>query len=162
MIRRASRELSVETVKTFREEHQSMVDEFLRTHTIDEATQFIFKKIPDYISAAVTARVFEARNRKGELVAFDVAEFAAKRYAFYMFNFSSRPRLVPGVSDLLLFEIIQQAKKEDKRYINLGLGVHSGVTFFKEKWGGVPFLPYTFHFYTPTRVKLLEALLQKR
>jgi hypothetical protein len=49
---------------------------------------------------------------------------------------------VPGASDLLLSKIIEQAIVEEKRYLNLGLGINAGVTFFKTKWGGVPFLPH--------------------
>ena len=67
----------------------------------------------------------------------------------YMFNFSSKDRSTPGASDLLLSEIINHARTEQKKYINLGLGINSGVTFFKTKWGGIPFLPYTFCLYSP-------------
>jgi hypothetical protein len=105
--------------------------------------------------------VYDARNEGGDLVAFDVAEMASKAYAFYMFNFTSRDHFVPGASDLLLWEIIEHAQREDKRYINLGLGIDPGVTFFKEKWGGEPFLPYAFVDYAPAGESGLEGLLQK-
>ena len=36
-----------------------------------------------------------------------------------------------------------------------------GVTFFKTKWGGTPFLPYTFCSYSPGPQENFEALLQK-
>ena len=36
--------------------------------------------------------------------------------------------------------VIDEAHRAGKRYLNLGLGINSGVTFFKTKWGGVPFL----------------------
>jgi hypothetical protein len=78
-----------------------------------------------------------------------------------MFNFGSDARYVPGASDLLLSKVIQQAKTEKKKYINLGLGINSGVTFFKEKWGGVAFLPYASCMYHPQRKENLDALLQK-
>jgi len=161
MIIRADRELSVEKVNLFREEHMHLVAEFVSFHPLDEATQRIFKRIPEYISSGRTTWVFEARNKNRELVALDVAEFGAKHYAFYMFNFTSRARFVPGASDLLLAELIQHAKSEKKRYINLGLGINPGITFFKKKWGGVSFLPYTFYAYAPSNVRALEALFQK-
>ena len=78
-----------------------------------------------------------------------------------MFNFSSDALYVPGASDLLLSEVIQQAKTERKKYINLGLGINTGVTFFKKKWGGVAFLPYASCVYHPQRKENLDALLQK-
>jgi len=161
MLRRAGREISVERGKNFDREHRQMVNNFLNSHPIDGATQLIFEKIPEYMSASNTAWAFDARNRKGELVAFDVAEFGPRHYALYMFNFSSRSRYVPGASDILLAEVIRHAKAEHKRYINLGLGINPGVIFFKKKWGGVPLLPYSFCLYTPSRVEILETLLQK-
>jgi hypothetical protein len=161
MLSRAGRELSVERNKNFDEEHKKMVDDFLKTHPVDEATRFIFKRIDEYLSSSTTAWVFDARNKRNELVAFDVAEFKPRDYAIYMFNFGSDVLYVPGDSDLLLSEVIQQAKTERKKYINLGLGINPGVTFFKKKWGGVAFLPYTSCLYHPSRKENLEALLQK-
>jgi hypothetical protein len=161
MLSRAGRELSVKKSRDFGKEHQKLIEAFLKTHPVDEATRFIFERIGDYLSSSTTAWAFDARNNKGELVAFDVAEFKPRSYSFYMFNFSSDTRYVPGVSDLLLSEVIQQAKTEGKKYINLGLGINSGVTFFKEKWGGSAFLPYAFCLFRPSKKESLETLLQK-
>ena len=52
---------------------------------------------------------------KGELVAFDIAEFRPRDYAFYMFNFSSDALYVPGASDLLLSEVIQAGKSRGEK-----------------------------------------------
>jgi hypothetical protein len=161
MLKRADRELSVESSNTFDEDHRKMIVEFLKTHPVDEATGFIFNKINEYLSSSPNVRVFDARNERGELVAFDVAEFTPKDYALYMFNFGSEARFVPGASDLLLSEVIKQAKAESKKYINLGLGINPGVTFFKKKWGAVAFLPYASCMYHPQRKENLDALLQK-
>ncbi len=161
MLKRADRELSVERSNTFDEEHRKMIAEFLKTHPVDEETGFIFNKINEYLSSSPTAWVFDARNKRRELVAFDIAEFKPRDYSIYMFNFSSDALYVPGASDLLLSEVIKQAKTESKKYINLGLGINTGVTFFKKKWGGVPFLPYASCFYHPQRKENLDALLQK-
>jgi len=161
MLSRAGRELSVEKSRDFGKEHQKLIEAFLKTHPVDEATRFIFERIGGYLSLSATAWVFDARDNKGELVAFDVAEFKPRNYAIYMFNFSSETLYVPGASDLLLSEVIKQAKTEEKKYINLGLGINPGVTFFKKKWGGVIFLPYVFCLYDPSRKENLEVLLQK-
>jgi hypothetical protein len=161
MLKRADRELSVERNNTFDEEHRKMIVEFLKTHPVDEATGFIFNRINEYLSSSPTAWVFDARNKRDELVAFDVAEFTPKDYALYMFNFGSDARYVPGASDLLLSKVIQQAKTEKKKYINLGLGINPGVTFFKEKWGGVAFFPYASCLYHSSRKEDLDKLLQK-
>jgi len=161
MLKRADRELSVERSNTFDEEHRKMIAEFLKTHPVDEATGFIFNRIDEYLSSSPTARVFDAKNKRDELVGFDVAEFTPKDYALYMFNFGSDARYVPGASDLLLSEVIKQARAESKKYINLGLGINPGVTFFKKKWGAVAFLPYASCIYHPQRKENLDALLQK-
>lgn len=161
MLSRAGRELSVKRSRDFGKEHRNLIEDFLRFHPVDETTRFIFERIGDYLSTSSTAWVFDARKDKGELVAFDIAEFKPRSYAIYMFNFNSETFYVPGASDLLLSEVIKQAKTERKKYINLGLGINSGVTFFKKKWGGVIFLPYTFYLYQTSRKGFLEALLQK-
>jgi hypothetical protein len=161
MIKRARQDLSMERIQKLGEEHRKLVNEFLNSHPVSEETRFIFERIGEYISSSKTAWVFEARNLKGELVAFDVAEFGAGQYGLYMFNFSSEAHYVPGASDLLLYEVIQQAKVEQKRYINLGLGINTGITFFKTKWGGTPFFPYVFCRYRPSKIPTLDSLLKR-
>jgi hypothetical protein len=161
MLNRAGRELSVGRNRNFDEEHRKMVEEFLKTHPVDEATRFIFQRIDKYLSSSKTAWIFDARNNKGELAAFDVAEFWARCYTICMFNFSSDALYAPGASDLLLSEVIQQSKREGKKYINLGLGINPGATFFKKKWGGRVFLPYSFCLYYPSGKEILDILLPR-
>jgi len=160
MLTRAGRELSIAKSRRFDEEHATLVEEFLKTHSVDEETRFIFRRIDQYLSVSETAWIFEARTGGGELVAFDVAEFKPRDYALYMFNFNSDARYVPGASDLLLSRVMRQAIASGKKYINLGLGINPGVAFFKEKWGGVAFLPHASRLYHPTRKGFLEMLLQ--
>ena len=158
MLRRAGRELLVGKNQHFDQEHKKMVDAFLKTHSADEATRFIFRRIDTYLCSSKTASIFEARTSDGDLVAFDIAEFKPRDYAVYMFNFRSESRYIPGASDLLLSAVMQQAIAEGKKYINLGLGINPGVAFFKTKWGGVAFLPHAFCLYHPPRKGLLEML----
>ena len=161
MIHRAGRELSVGKKRTFGEEHTKIVEGFFKSHPVDEGTRTILERIGEYLKASTTVWVFEAREPNGGLVAFDVAEFGPKDYVFYMFNFRSEALYVPGASDLLLYEIMQQAKTERKRFANLGLGIDSGVSFFKKKWGGRVFLSYAFCLYYPSKKENVEALLRK-
>ena len=161
MLTRAGREVTVGKAPCFAAEHRRLVEEFLANRPVDEATNFIFRRIDAYVSASATAAVFEARTGDGKLVAFDIADFKPRDYAVYMFNFRSRSGYVPGASDLLLSAIIRQATGEGKRYLNLGLGINPGVVFFKRKWGSEAFLPYAFCLYRPQKRKgLLEMLLQ--
>jgi hypothetical protein len=160
MIKRAMRQLTVKK-GPWGEEHRALIEDFLKDHPVSEATRWIFERIPFYLASVPTAELFEAKDKAGELAAFDIAEFGATYYAFYMFNFSSKARYTPGASDLMLSGIINQAITKQKKYINLGLGINPGVTFFKTKWGGMPFHPYTFCLYSSSRDEKIGDLLQK-
>lgn len=140
MLTRARREVSTRESK-FGKEHQHLVEEFLRAHRLDDATRAIFQRVSEYAQCPTTC-VVEARDARDNLVAFDIADFGAAQYAFYMFNFRATRNTVPGASDLLLAHIIERARAESKRYVNLGLGIDAGVAFFKRKWGAVPFLKH--------------------
>jgi hypothetical protein len=161
MLKRAGRELELGENTDFDEEHKAMVEAFLKSHAVDEATRFIFQRIDRYLASSKTASIFDARTGNGELVAFDIADFKPRDYALYMFNFSSQAPYVPGASDMLLSRLIERAITAGKKYLNLGLGINPGVAFFKEKWGGVAFLPHCFCLYHPTRRGLLEMILRR-
>jgi hypothetical protein len=160
MIHRASRELQVEKGREFLGEHRQLVEDFLKTRRVSGGTHTIFQKIQEYLASVPTAWVFSARARDGRLAGFDIAEFGAKDYAFYMFNFRSSQNAAPGTSDLLLYELIRAAQQQGKRFVNLGLGVNAGVTFFKRKWGGRPFLNHEFVLFEPRKISPFGALLQ--
>jgi hypothetical protein len=138
MLKRARREVTV-SVGKMRWAHTWLLRNFKRRHPLDDAMRFIFEHVSTYAQCE-TAVVFEARNTHGKLIAFDIADFGARQYAFYMFNFRSHKHHVPGASDLLLKHIIERAQAEGKRYLNLGLGIDAGITFFKKKWGATQFL----------------------
>jgi hypothetical protein len=57
--------------------------------------------------------------------------------------------------------VIKCAKEENKKFVNLGLGINTGVTFFKKKWGGVPFYPYTFCHTSLLKQETQDSLLRK-
>jgi len=158
MIHRAGRELNLNITREFGPEHSRLVEDFAEMRSLETATRTIFGKIKAYVETSRTARIFEARNSAGELVAFDVADFASRDYAFYMFNIPAVGRYVPGTSDLLLARVIDEAVAGGK--VNLGLGINPGIAAFKAKWGGVPFLPHAFHQYRPVVKGLLDMLLR--
>ncbi len=158
MVRRASRELSVEITRDFTPEHRKLVTLFQGSHTLDPGTGRIFEKIPEYLAALPTARIVNARDGSGTLSAFDIADFWPKQYGIYMFNFRTPQKPVPGASDLLLRALIEHARKGGKTYLNLGLGWNEGVVFFKKKWGGEPFLRYEACVFQPSRPGLFRSL----
>ena len=159
MIRRASRELSITQARTLGPEHLGLIRAFYESRPVDPDTRAIFQRIPAYLEASATAAVFSARSRDGSLAAFDIADFWANHYAFYMFNFRSPLHPFPGASDLLLHEIIAEAKSQGKTRMNLGLGINAGVTFFKTKWGARPFLSHESVVYRRKPPSFFESLL---
>jgi hypothetical protein len=159
MVRRASRELFVEAGKEWGKEHGALITEFLSSHEVSKETESIFARIPEYMASATTALLLSARNHEGTLIALDVADYGSKDYAFYMFNFASREHYVPGASDLLLHELFTIAQQKGKRFINLGLAINKGITFFKQKWGGAPFLNHEFILYETQKTASLIDLL---
>lgn len=162
MVRRASRELSLEITRQVGEEHVCLISEFVESHDLPPDARGLYSRIPDYVSAAATARVFAARDRTGTLIAFDVVDFGARDYAFYQFNFLARRSYVPGAADFLLHELARAARQEGKSFVNLGLGIHPGVVNFKRKWGATPFLPYECCRYRSGPPGLLDAILHMR
>ncbi|HYL82369.1 MAG TPA: hypothetical protein VEU07_16245 [Candidatus Acidoferrum sp.] len=158
LLRRAARDARVEPSRELREEHRSLIADFLHSHPVAEEIRYIFGRIAAYVSTVPTARIFSLRDGAGALVAFDVAEFAARDYAFYQFNFRSKALHLPGASDLLLDALIATARTEGKRFLNLGLGINPGVRGFKEKWGGEIFLPYEYSRYRPGSRSFLDLL----
>ncbi len=141
LLRSAARNLSIETATSFGREHRRLVNDFLRSNPLDPAIRTIFKRLPQY-ARQPSARLIEARDQRGRLIAFDLADFTPHHYAFYLFNFRSSREAIPGASDLLLAHIIDLARAEGKSYLNLGLGINPGVIFFKTKWGATPLIPY--------------------
>jgi hypothetical protein len=161
MVRRASQEISVEQSSTWQDKHGSLVAEFLATHQVSEESRYIFTRTLEYIASSKSVRVLSALDHEGKLIAFDVADYGSKNYAFYMFNFASREHYMPGASDLLLSEVVGIAREQGKKFVNLGLAINKGVTFFKQKWGGVPFLNHEFVLYETSRADIIGALFNR-
>ena len=138
MVRRAQRELEIE-VGRFGREHKKMIKNFIRRQDLSAAQIHIFKNVSTYMKRSTSAYLLEAR-KSGRLVAFSIVDLGSAHFAFYQFNFRSAKIAVPGASDCLFDEMVRLAHSKGKRAINLGLGVHSGIRRFKEKWGGKAFL----------------------
>ncbi len=158
-INRAIKEITVEISRNLTPEHNKIIDEYLRMEKFDNYTRYIFTKIPDYIFKSKTSLLLNAKARDGSLVGFNVLDLGSLRYAFYMFNFISRKLYIPGASDLLMYEMIKIAKQKGKEFINLGLGINKGVTFFKKKWNGKIFLNYQFTHKIIDRNSTIDKIL---
>jgi hypothetical protein len=149
MIRRAGKEVRVESGREMSPPHEEIIEQYLEGSELGEGTRVIFQKVPHYIRSVPSTVVYSAWDGTGKVVAFSVGELGASECAFYMFNFNSRDRYVPGASDLLLHRLLQDSEDAGKVFVNLGLGINKGIAFFKTKWGGYPFLPYEQGEYRP-------------
>jgi hypothetical protein len=140
MLRRASRDIQV-THGSFGRTHRKVVNAFLNEHRFDQRQKSLFQHISHYLKGSPSTVLLEAKLGK-ELAAFNIVDLGSQDYAFYLFSFRSNSIRVPGASDLLFYEMAQLAQAEGKKAVNLGLGIHTGIRRFKEKWGGIPFLEY--------------------
>jgi hypothetical protein len=160
MVRRAEKELKFRYGR-FGKEHKKLIKEFIAGHDLTREQVYVFKHVGDYVKHSKTAKLLEAR-KADRLAAFTVADMGSADYAFYLFNFRSPKTSVAGASDFLFSEMVKLAQSEGKQAINLGLGIHAGIRQFKEKWAGVPFLPYRSAFIerkpSPDLGKLADKL----
>ncbi|MEM0467856.1 MAG: hypothetical protein QXT27_01490 [Pyrobaculum sp.] len=151
MVRRASREVSISISRRVGREHLRLVESFLKARDVSYI-RAIYRRLPQYVASHPEVYVLEALDRRGAIVGFDVVDFSAARFGFYMFNFIDRVNYVPGVSDYLFYNFLKLAEAKNKRELNLGLGSTEGVRKFKEKWGGAPWLPYRYGLYISASV----------
>jgi hypothetical protein len=140
MVRRAQKDLVI-TSGQFGRDHKHIVKAFLKSRRFTPEQTHLFKHLYYYLKHSPSAVLLDAR-KGGRLAAFTVLDLGSADYAFYLFNFRSTKFNIPGASDLLFREMVNIAQSSGKRAVNLGLAVNAGIRRFKEKWGGVPFLPY--------------------
>jgi hypothetical protein len=141
---KASSQLTIEVTRAMASEHEAITKEFIdREQPISLIREF-YNAMPGYVLHSETALVLNARDFNGRLSAFYVLDLAAHDFATYVVGCHSKERYVPHASDMLFFEMVNIARESGKGYVNLGLGVNSGIRRFKEKWGGKPTIPYEF------------------
>lgn len=141
---RAAERLTVEGGRTFSPDHVALTEEFLGRVTLPEKIRALYLAMPDYVRNSPSALVLDARNEQGHLSAFYVLDLAARNFTTYLLGCYSRENYVPYASDLLFWEMLDVSRRHGKKTVNLGLGVNDGIRRFKEKWGGLPALPYNF------------------
>jgi hypothetical protein len=142
--RKAAERLTVERGQSFGPEHQALAAEFRQRQSLPSLIEALYEAMPAYVAGSETACVLEARDEHGSLNAFYVVELAAQRFDTYVLGCYSRHPYLPHASDLLFWEMIKMAQARGKSLVNLGLGVNEGISRFKKKWGGVPYLAYEF------------------
>lgn len=152
MVNRAGRELEIALSRDFSLQNHKLLLEFLKEKRLSETAGNFFHNMPDYVIYSSSPLVINAyrsgRRIRDELLGYNIVDFSKGDFCFYLFNITGNEEdYVPGTSDLLLYEMIQLAKKEGKKYINMGLGINKGIKKFKEKWGAKEFIQYNFMSY---------------
>lgn len=158
MLRRASRELTLEQGRRCGEDHMGLVQRYLDERPLAPGTRRIFGHLQSYLAASPGSLVLSARLADRRLGAFVVGEFASLHTAFFMFSFRDLRLAPPGSTDLLLSALLDEAAHRGHRRMNLGLGINEGIRFFKGKWGPVSFLPYVQVTWDPRAPGLFSHL----
>lgn len=164
IVRKAAETLRVERAAAYTPAHKALVAEFMARQDLPPMVAELYRAMPDYLAQTTTACALNAWDRVGNLSAFYVVEMAAHTFDTYVLGCYSKKHYTPHASDLLFFEMIKLARERDKKIINLGLGVNEGITRFKKKWGGEPFLTYQFcerHYPRSTWHSMLRMLLER-
>lgn len=156
--------LQVERSKVFSRENERLVSELLAREKLTPRVRGLYEAMPRYVSRSAGAWVLNAWDSRRRLCAFFVVELGAKKFLTYVLGAHSKKHYVAHASDLLFLEMIHLARESGKETIHLGLGVNEGIRRFKEKWGGIPCLPYEFCEVTPSSgqvVSMVRRLLAR-
>ena len=140
---KAEQILRLEEAKEFTAAHRKLWTEFLRNKDLKPQVRELFARISAVLRAPETdVRLLNAWDAEGNLAACLVMDCAPQEFDAYILGAHSREKYTAHASDALFARMLESARSRGKEYIHLGLGVNEGVTRFKEKWGGVPALPY--------------------
>jgi hypothetical protein len=161
-LKKARRELKVESSPQMQEAHRELMQEFIERAKPPERVKRLLFKMPEFVAGAHKAFVLNAWDSENNLCAFYVVDIEALGFSSYIIGCHSKKNYILGASDLLLFELINSSLEYDKHYIHLGLGVNAGVRRFKEKWGGVPSRRYEMCELVFKKPSIFEAISSLR
>jgi len=161
-LKKARRELRVESSPHMQEVHRELMQEFIERAKPPDRVERLLFKMPEFVAGVDKAFVLNAWDSEDNLCAFYVVDIEALRFSNYIIGCHSKKHYILGASDLLLFELINLSREYDKHYIHLGLGVNAGVRRFKEKWGGVPTRRYEMCELVLKKPSIFESILSLR
>jgi len=139
---KAAESLAVVRSRAFSEDHELLTREFLQRQDLPPRIRELYLRMKDYVAFSPTSLILSAWTQENRLSAYFILETGAEKFLTYVVGCHSKRTYIPHASDLLFLEMIQAAKALGKEYIHLGLGVNAGISRFKRKWGGFPFLKY--------------------
>ncbi len=152
-IRKASEKLSIKVSNFYTPRHEALSEAFLREKNPDPFVKGLFSLIGNYLNRSSSALLIDAYDSEEDLVAFYVVDGCARDFLTYLIGCRKMDSKISHASDLIFFKMVEIAREMGKKYIHLGLGVNEGIRKFKEKWGGLPTVPYQF-------VELRKGLFQ--
>lgn len=159
VIGKARAQLTVDRGTIMTAAHIELAGEFLGRVEPHPRVRRLFLALPDYARESETCMILSAMDTRHRLAAFYVVDLGADRFSTYVIGCYSRKHYVPWASDLLMHEMIVLSEECGKEYIHLGLGVNAGIRRFKEKWGGLPGLPYKMCQFLLRKPSFLESLV---
>ncbi len=120
--------------------HQELVLSYIQRPDVTKDMGAIFQRLERYCHEPHVCLFSAYDSVSNELQGFCVGDFSSWQTALYMFAFRTQDA-VPGVADVLLWSLIEEARRRGYARCNLGLGIHDGIRFFKQKWGARATLP---------------------
>jgi len=139
--------------------HRALAEEFIERVDPPPRVATLLFRMWEYVGRCDGALVVNVWSKGGSLAAFYVVDLTARDFSTYVIGCHSRRNYLSGASDLCFHEMIEASREAGKTYIHLGLGVNEGVRRFKEKWGGVPTIPYEMCRFVVRKPSLQSALL---
>jgi len=140
-LERARACLRVDMTTHFSPQHRRLWSEFTASAVLKPNARALFART-EQVMATPDLALLNAWDEEGRLAACLLLDFAPKHFVSYIIGAHSRSPYTPYASDLLIATLLDEARKRDKDYIHLGLGVNDGIRRFKRKWGATPDLPY--------------------
>ncbi len=148
---RAAGSLQVEYSRSFTPEHQRMWDEFVQEKDLSSRVRSMFDRTMHVLAGVHDLTLLNAWDEKGRLAACLLLDHAPYRFTSYLIGARSRSNYTPYATDLLFREMLASARRQNKEYIHLGLGVNPGIRRFKTKWGGEPVWSFEMAYWQEKR-----------
>lgn len=142
LVAKARERFTVECRNKFDSPHRQLTQDLIERADPGPRVRELYRRIPLYLEEAQSATLLSAWDSEGRLAAYGLLELAPPHFSVYVAGASSKERWAAHASDLLLGEMARISIQENKEFLHLGLGVNTGISRFKRKWGGVPWMEY--------------------
>ena len=135
--------LTVVTGREFTPGHRRLWAEFMGRTALKPNVRELYARTASVLDAArdrpgADLRLFDALDGEGNIAASLLLDFAPEHIVSYIIGAHSRSHYTPHATDLLFRAMLETARAEGKKEIQLGLGVNEGIARFKRKRGGRP------------------------